>query len=362
MSAYPAWTIGCMSGTSADGVDAAAIRTDGVGLQEFGQTEFRPYAEDERGVIRAAFGDWAGTPAAQAADAVVTRAHLEVIQRFDFDAVIGFHGQTLAHDPGRGKTHQTGSAAGLAKKLGRTVVGDFRAADMKAGGEGAPLAPFYHFALARHLRMRKPALFLNLGGVANLSWVDPRIAVPESAEALIAFDTGPANGPIDDLVSERLGRTHDRNGELADKGNVCGKILERFLRDPYFDRAPPKSLDRDHFRTLVRQVRELDTADGAATLAACVAHSVAAGLRHLPETPPLAVVCGGGRKNPALMRMLKEILPAEVAGVDAFGINGDMLEAQAFGYLAVRALRNLPLSSPSTTGCRRPVSGGRIYR
>ena len=345
-----------------DGVDAAAVLTDGISLLEFGQTEFRPYSESERETVRAAFGKWPGTPAADAAGAVVTQAHLEIIQRFRLDAVVGFHGQTLAHDPGRGQTHQTGSAEELAKMLGRTVVGDFRTSDIRAGGEGAPLAPFYHHALARHLRFETPVLFLNLGGVANLSWTDPRIAEPEDSLALLAFDTGPANGPINDLVFERLGWTHDFGGELAAKGKVCRRAVQKFLEDPYFGLTPPKSLDRNHFMELARQVSRMESADGAATLTECVAQSVAAGLQHLPQTPSLAAVCGGGRKNLTLMNMLNEALPAEAVDVDEFGIDGDMLEAQAFAYLAVRAMKNLPTSSPSTTGCRRPVSGGAIFR
>lgn len=363
MNSDSIWAIGCMSGTSIDGIDAAALRTDGVRIEEFGTTEFRPYTVAERNTIRTAFGEMPGSQATVAASAVVTDAHLQILQRFGFDAVIGFHGQTLSHHPESGKTHQTGSAMQLAKQLNRIVIADFRTKDMEEGGQGAPLAPFYHFALARHyLRFKKPVLFLNLGGLANLSFVDPRSEAAESPSALLAFDTGPANAPINDLVLEAFADPFDRDGKLAAAGAISGAIVDEFLSDPYFELAPPKSLDRNHFARLSQMVRQLDIKDGAATLTACVAQSIKAGLIHLPVVPELMLVCGGGRANATLMDMLSDTIPAKISTTDQFGIDGDMLEAQAFAYLAVRVLYNLPTSSPTTTGCRQPVLGGEVYR
>lgn len=363
MNSDSIWAIGCMSGTSIDGIDAAALQTDGVRIEKFGTTEFRPYTVAERNTIRRAFGEMPGSQATAAASAVVTDAHLQILQRFALDAVVGLHGQTLAHHPESGRTHQTGSAIELAKQLDRTVIADFRTKDMEEGGQGAPLAPFYHFALARdYLRFKKPILFLNLGGLANLSFVDPRAGAVESSDALLAFDTGPANGPINDLVLEALAHPFDRDGALAATGTVSGAIVDEFLLDPYFELAPPKSLDRNHFARLSAMVRELDLKDGTATLTACVAQSIKAGLLHLPMMPELMLVCGGGRANATLMTMLSDSIPAKIIAIDQFGIDGDMLEAQAFAYLAVRVLYNLPTSSPTTTGCRQPVVGGKVYR
>ena len=360
MGAESQWVIGCMSGTSLDGVDAAEVKTDGRRILAFGQTEYRAYTPNERAQLRSALGHWPGSPAAALADGVVTNAHLEVLRRFDRDAVVGFHGQTLAHDPSRVRTHQVGSAAALAAATGRRIVCDFRTDDMRQSGQGAPLAPFYHFALAIRFELTEPVLFLNLGGVANVTWVNPQMPAPESPGALVAFDTGPANGPINDLVHAREGIEYDRDGERAAAGAIDESIAAAFLQNPYFAKPPPKSLDRDHFSDLTQRVGGLQTADAAATLTACAARAAALGLPHLPQTPALAIVCGGGRRNPVFMDMLREALALRTVSIEEFGVNGDMLEAQAFGYLASRVLRGLPTSCPATTGCAVPVSGGRI--
>ncbi len=360
VTAESQWAIGCMSGTSLDGVDAAEVKTDGERILAFGQTEYRAYTPNERTLLRSALGHWPGSPAAELAGGVVTKAHLEVLRRFNRDAVVGFHGQTLAHDPSRARTHQVGSAAALAATTGRRIVWDFRTEDMRQSGQGAPLAPFYHFALAVRFELTEPVLFLNLGGVANVTWVNPRFSAPEEPGALVAFDTGPANGPINDLLYAREGMEYDCDGERARAGAIDEGVAAKFLQDPYFDRPPPKSLDRDHFSDLSQRVGNLRTADAAATLTACAARAAALGLPHLPQTPVLAIVCGGGRRNPVFMEMLRDALALRTVAIEEFGVNGDMLEAQAFGYLASRVLCGLPTSCPATTGCAAPVSGGRI--
>ena len=357
----PVWAIGCMSGTSLDGVDAAAILTNGIDIIEFGQSEFRPYSEPERHVISTALGEWPNSDLSIEAIEVVTKAHIEIVKRFNLFAVIGFHGQTLAHDPNAGRTHQCGDAELLSNKTGQTVVSNFREADMKAGGQGAPLAPFYHFALAKYLQFNTPVLFLNLGGVANITWADPSYSTPEHANALIAFDTGPANGPINDFIFDRLGENYDQDGQLASQGRINESVLSQFLNNSFFANRPPKSLDRNHFQKIIDQLTPLDTPDALATLTAFVAHSVAASLKFLPQVPAQILVCGGGRKNNTMMRMLAMTLPCKIVSIDTFGIDGNMLEAQAFGYLAVRVMHHLPTSSPSTTGCDKLVSGGNVY-
>ena len=348
-----------MSGTSLDGVDAAEVKTDGERIHAFGRAAYRRYTHAERALLRSALGHWPGSPAAELAGGVVTAAHVELLRRFSRDAVVGFHGQTLAHEPARARTHQVGSAAALAAATGRRIVWDFRTEDVRSSGQGAPLAPFYHFALAIRFGIAEPVLFINLGGVSNLTWVNPRFSAPEEPGALLAYDTGPANGPINDLVFAREGMEHDRNGELAAAGNIDRKIVAGFLQDPFFDRLPPKSLDRDHFSDLSQRVGKLNTADAAATLTACAARAIAHGLPHLPQTPSFAIICGGGRHNPVLMEMLRQALPLRAVAIDEFGVDGDMLEAQAFGFLAVRVIRGLPTTCPATTGCAEPVSGGK---
>ncbi len=358
--AEPQWVLGSMSGTSLDGVDAAMLHTDGERILEFGASDYRRYSPQERSILRAALGKWEG-PEVEAAASVVQAAHLDLLSRFDAE-LVGFHGQTLAHAPRTRGTLQVGDGVALALALGKPVVWDFRTADVELGGEGAPLAPFYHFALARHIGAGAPLAFLNLGGVGNLTWVDPRRPAPEAEGALLAFDTGPANAPINDLLSLRAGLDFDRDGAVAAQGEVEHGALELFLAEPWFARVPPKSLDRNDFAEMVTLVSELSDADAAATLTAMCAAAVAAGMEHCPEPPSRLLVTGGGRHNPVLMRMLDVSLDCPVVAVEAFGLDGDMLEAQAFAYLAARVARGLPTSCPSTTGVRAAVGGGTVTR
>ncbi len=351
--------LGAMSGTSLDGVDAALIDTDGVTIFGFGRTAYRAYTDAERAVLRAALGQWSG-PDLPPADAVVMGAHRAVLSEFPDAEVVGFHGQTVAHAPRQQGTLQIGDGTALAYDLGRPVVWDFRSADVELGGEGAPLAPFFHFACAKWMGASEPIAFLNLGGVGNLTWVDATCARPEDAGALLAFDTGPANAPVNDLMQSRLGLAFDRDGALASRGTVETGALELFLAEPYFARIPPKSLDRNDFGEMIGLVGELSDADAAATLTAMCAAGVAQAMEHCPRPPTKVLVTGGGRLNPVLMKMLEVSLDCPVVPVEQVGLDGDMLEAQAFAYLAVRVARGLPTSCPGTTGVRAAVGGGTV--
>jgi anhydro-N-acetylmuramic acid kinase len=354
--------LGAMSGTSLDGVDAAEVVTDGETIGDFGPTGYRPYSAEEREVIRAALGRWPGEAGVAEAGAVVVAAHLDLLRRFPGAELVGFHGQTLAHDPDGGRTHQTGDGARLALGLGLPVVWDFRSADMAAGGQGAPLAPFFHFACARRIGATRPLAIVNLGGVGNITFVDPAFDRPEDPGALVAFDTGPANAPLNDLMQARRGLALDAGGALAAEGKANEGVIARFLAHPWFDLPPPKSLDRDAFAGLAAAVADLSDADAAATLTAAAAAAVARGLAHCPARPGRLLVTGGGRLNPVLMAGIAARADCPAEPVEAVGLDGDMLEAQAFAFLAVRVTRGLPTSAPGTTGCRAPVSGGRISR
>jgi len=350
--------LGAMSGTSLDGVDAAVVMTDGVTISGFGESGYRAYSTDERRTIRRAFGRWPGMQRVEDAAAIVERAHIELLSTFDAVDLVGFHGQTLAHDPkGRG-THQAGDGQPLADALGAPVVWDFRSSDVALGGEGAPLAPFFHFALARHIGATRPIAFLNLGGVGNLTWIDPSKARPEDPGALFAFDTGPANALIDDFMRATRDKPHDEGGAYAATGEADPDVIEDFLADPFFHRIPPKSLDRGAFAGLAKAARTLRPADAAATLTLASAAAVIRGFEHLPEAPTRLLVAGGGRRNATMMRMLGEMLDGTVEPVEAVGLDGDMLEAQAFAYLAVRVTRGLPTSCPGTTGVAAAIGGG----
>ena len=353
------WALGAMSGTSLDGVDAAMVLTDGLRVFEFGEVAYRPYTASERVVLQAAMGEDAGAKV-EAASKVVLDAHTEVLSGFEGVDLVGFHGQTTFHAPHEGRTCQIGDGAELARRLGHPVVWDFRATDVSLGGQGAPLAPFYHFALAKHLGLTTPVAFLNIGGVANLTWLDPGCSDAAEPGACLAFDTGPGNALIDDLCRARLGQPMDQDGALTRVGEVDDAVLVDFLSDPFFAQAPPKSLDRDHFNRWAVAVANLSDADAVSTLAAGTVSAIAVGIDHCPKPPSRVLVAGGGRKNPGLMEMLAGVLDCDVSSVEEVGLDGDMLEAQAFAYLAVRVKRGLSTSAPGTTGVAAPVGGGTL--
>jgi anhydro-N-acetylmuramic acid kinase len=354
--------LGLMSGTSMDGIDAAVVETDGETIAGFGPSRFRAYAPEERERLRAGLGRWPGEEGLDGIEALVRAAHAAAVAGFGNVELVGFHGQTLAHEPGGRGTHQIGRGDRLARDCGLPVVWDFRTADVASGGEGAPLVPFFHFACARRIGAAAPVAFLNLGGVGNVTWVDPRLPAPEAPGALVAFDTGPGNALIDDFLALRLGRAFDADGAVAAAGRVDEGVLAELAASAYLRRRPPKSLDRQDFHAWLDRVAPLATEDGAATLAALTAACVADAVRHFPEPPERWLVCGGGRRNRTLMALIASRSNAPVEPVEAVGLDGDMLEAQAFAYLAVRVLRGLPTSAPGTTGVRLPVSGGRISR
>ncbi len=356
-ASQPIWALGLMSGTSLDGIDAALIQSDGVAVQETGAALTLPYGTELRERLRGLLG---GEGSAAEEDAVarqLTEAHAEAVRQLLAEAgrtpssvdVVGFHGHTILHRPKDGITRQIGDGAWLAGLTGIPVVNDFRSADVAAGGEGAPLVPLFHRALVADLEL--PLAVLNLGGVANVTWIG-------DDDDLLAFDTGPGNAPLDDWVRHHTGAAYDDGGKLAASGRVDAARLAALLDNAFFTRRPPKSLDRNHFMTAA--IAGLSVADGAATLAAFTAAAVARAEEHLPAAPKRWLVAGGGRHNAALMAALRVALSAPVQTVDDLGWDGDALEAQAFGFLAVRSLRGLPLSLPRTTGVAIATTGGRL--
>jgi anhydro-N-acetylmuramic acid kinase len=351
-------TIGLMSGTSLDGVDAAWLETDGESVGAFGPTLTLPYDDRLRTDLRRIL-DAAPTLAQddrrlKSAEARLTEYHIRAVAALGRQAdLIGFHGQTILHQPDLRRTWQIGNAAELAWRTGVPVAFDFRSADVAAGGQGAPLAPIYHAALARDAA--KPLAVLNVGGVANVTWIG-------SDGTLIAFDTGPGNGPLDDWIARRVGIAFDRDGVAARSGTVAQPVLDRLLSHAYFAKPPPKSLDRLDFAAALAAsgLEGLSPPDGAATLVAFTAGAVAAA--PLPEPPRRWLVTGGGRRNPAIMDALRARLGAAVDPVEAVGWDGDALEAQCFGFLAARTHAGLPISFPGTTGAQMPMPGGRIVK
>jgi anhydro-N-acetylmuramic acid kinase len=361
--------IGLMSGTSLDGVDIAAVSTDGERITALGPRGYRPYAESERALLRQALSeatvldDRAARPGALArAEELVTAAHGEAVSRFLGEHhirpdIIGFHGQTVLHRPERRLTVQIGAGDALARLTGIPVAYDFRAADVAAGGQGAPLVPVFHRALAAGLDRPRPLMVLNIGGVANVTWLGAESDEP------VACDTGPGNALIDDFMRARSGTAFDESGETAARGAVDEAWLARALADPFFAAPPPKSLDRNAFAANVKTLDELSLEDGAATLAAFTAASVARIVAYLPRPPRSVIVAGGGARNRTLLHMLSERLaPATVETAEAVGWSADALEAQAFAFLAARHVRGLPITFPGTTGVARAMTGGVMAR
>ncbi len=368
MARKPQTAIGLMSGTSMDGVDAALIETDGGAKVDFGPSLTLPYDDDFRAALAGCLDTAASLtrrdcrPAPlREVESELNRRHADAVKALLKQAgrsasgigVIGFHGHTVLHRPQQGLTVQLGDGAWLAKETGIDVVSDFRAADVAAGGQGAPMVPAYHRALAGRLGLSGPLAFLNIGGVSNLTFIGGRGGV-------LAFDCGPGNALIDDWVRQNDHGDMDTGGALAAAGKVDRAKVAQWLANSYFARSPPKSLDRNEFATATRV--ELSLQDGAATLTALSAAAVHAALRHLPEAPGLWIVCGGGRRNPVIMAALSGILPGRVTAAEDHGLRGDDIEAQAFGFLAVRALQGLPITYPGTTGAKKPLSGGVIHR
>jgi anhydro-N-acetylmuramic acid kinase len=365
----PVWAIGLMTGTALDGfVDVALIRTDGEVVHEFGEFGLFPYSDGDRTILQdavAAARAWAfegEEPAIFArAEATITAIYASAIKQLLAQAkmtpadvaYVGGHGLTVLHRPDLGRTRQLLDGRRLAGMVEIDVVYDFRTNDMFAGGQGAPLAPIYHAAILAKAKFDPPSAILNLGGVANVTWWGGGLE-------LAAFDTGPANGPVNEWIEAHGQGSYDKDGAIAARGRVHeGRLLE-ILDNPWFDAPYPKSLDRYDFDAGL--VRGLSLEDGAATLTALVGASLNLALGLLPSRPGILIVAGGGRKNPVMMADIAARCGVKLVDADAVGLRGDAVEAECFALLAVRSARGLPLSFPATTGVKAPVSGGVLVR
>lgn len=357
--------IGLMSGTSLDGIDAAIVDTDGVNVAMPGPAIAMPYHPWTRAMLHEALAAASevtpGTPMPSAilkAERLVTDAHMDAVRKLLAEArlqpsdvaCVGFHGQTILHRPAERRTWQIGDGKALADAVGIPVVNEFRLADVAAGGQGAPFVPLYHQVLTRQMDL--PVAVVNIGGVANVTYAG-------AGGELTAFDTGPGNAALDDWALKHTGEAIDRDGKLAAAGRVDPGVLEFMLDHPMFLQPPPKSLDRFDFP--MAAVEGLSPEDGAATLAAFTAAAISRAQEHLPGVPKEWIICGGGRHNPVVMRELRARLKQPVITAEDAGWRGDFLEAEAFAYLAVRSMKRLPLSLPSTTGVPYAMPGGRIH-
>lgn len=379
MNLVPKVAIGLMSGTSCDGVDAALIETDGERIFSRGDNCFVPYEVSEQETLKSAMRQIASTRGmeqrldiASSVEVLIGEKHRLAVEALlqkacarkeDID-IVGFHGQTLFHEPEAGFTLQAGDGDKLSRELEIPVVYDFRSKDMKYGGEGAPMVPVYHHALVHSLvaenKLSLPVAVVNIGGVANVTYigsnVDSTTDDQKHSLGMLAFDTGPGNALINDWVETRTGAMMDEGGCYAASGVVDEGVVRAFLNEPYFKTMPPKSLDRDQFK--VSDMGHLSLEDGAATLTEITAQTIALSRGFMDPLPKHWIVVGGGAHNKELMRRLSDAVGQSLTVAESLGWQSDALEAEAFGFLAVRHLANLPFSFPRTTGVSMPVSGG----
>lgn len=358
-----------MSGTSMDGIDVALIKTDGDTFVERSGSGFYPYSLETRDLLERALEDALEIcdrnerPGCIAeAESSITQLHIAAVKQFleEFDIsqgdidLLGFHGQTILHRPDEALTVQIGDGQMLANGSGISTVYDMRANDMRNKGQGAPLIPAYHKALAGNVESRfagkGPVCFVNIGGISNITYV---------GEELIAFDSGPGNALIDQWVQQQVGISHDAGGAIAAEGHVDPSFVNGYLADAFFNKPLPKSLDRNDFGLPKQTSLSVETV--ARSLARVTAEGIFKAVEHLPKNPELWIICGGGRHNPFIMRDLEELAQrsdSRAIKAEEAGFNGDAMEAEGWAFLAVRSSLDLPLTFPKTTGCKQPVSGG----
>jgi anhydro-N-acetylmuramic acid kinase len=367
------WYIGLMTGTVLDGnIDIALLRTDGEYIEEFGPYALIPYSHSTRVLLEKTLDaaqlwkfDKKEPDIFAQTEVAITGSQTKAIQEFiktskiDINDIagVGFHGQTVLHRaPSKsliGATRQLGDGQAMADQLGIPVVYDFRTNDIKTGGQGAPLCPIYHAALLKKIDAGPDTAFLNLGGVGNLTW-------QSKDHEIFAFDTGPANAPINDWIKHFNKGEMDKDGEIAASGSVNENELKKMLQDPYFKKSPPKSLDRFDFSYTMVDGMSLE--DGAATLTAFSAASVEKAINLLPQRPNKLIISGGGRKNPTLMNEISARSEVSIETAESYGWRGDAIEAECFAFLAARKIANLPISFPKTTGVKQPITGGKIAK
>ena len=357
-------SIGLMSGTSQDGIDVGIIETDGKKIYEIGPSLFYPYQESFRKDLKRLIdvSIKAGKPTKDKTVGLqLSKLHIIAMQnlissigidnKFKYPDIIGFHGHTVIHSPNEGFTQQIGDSSLISKKMNLPVVGDFRANDIVNGGEGAPLTPIFHKAIFNNISY--PVAVINIGGIANITWIN------NLEENIIAFDLGPGNCLLDEWISIYTNEYYDRNGEISSTGKINEKWLTKAFNDKFFLQSYPKSLDRGYFS--FNGLSDLNLEDGAATLASFTAKSIIYGVNQCPSAPRYIYLSGGGRKNKTIISILKQNLSSKIMMIDELNFDGDMLEANAFAYLAVRSLKKYPLTFPNTTGVNEPTLGGKIF-
>ena len=340
-----------MSGTSLDGIDAAVLVCDGESIYEYLGGHYLPYPNGFKENIKQLLAG--NNINKEAIVNTLTLLHYQAVKEtkkklnLSHIDIIGFHGQSIKHDPKNRYTEQIGNGKLLANLSGTNVIYDFRTNDVRSGGEGAPLVPIFLNAISKNVN-HSEQLFLNIGGVANICYC--------SQKQLIAYDVGPGNAPMNDLIQNKLGLEYDEAGKIASTGTPNLALVQKFLEHDFFKRKPPKSLDRNQFDFTT--INALPLPNALATLTNITAYALNKSLQFLPTKPIEVIVSGGGKHNENLLKVIEEVCNLKAVPCETIGIDGDLMEAYAFGYLAVRSLLNLPISFPSTTGVKQPHKGG----
>ena len=364
------FSLGLMSGTSADGIDIALLETDGKNKIRLGPNDYYPFSKSFTKKIKSIFSkkiNFKKLKNKKRIDEIeddFTKLNFLIIKKFlkknkisrKSIHAIGFHGQTISHNPSKGYSWQIGDSQKLANLLKIKVIGNFRQNDIDHKGQGAPLTPIFHYYLTK--RIKKKICFINLVGISNISYFNHKLK--ENLNNILAFDPGPCCSLIDDWVTMKSDKKFDNKGLIAKKGNVNDKIVKNFLKNPYFLITPPKSLDRSFFS--LKKLKNLTLEDGAATLNEIIAESLLLSFNYLPKFPEFCILSGGGRKNDFLINLIKKkINNTQFVTSEKYRWDGDSIEAYAFAYLSVRKLLNLPITFPKTTGVTKPLTGGQLF-
>jgi anhydro-N-acetylmuramic acid kinase len=359
-------TIGLMSGTSSDGIDASIIKSDGENEVHFIGNFFLAYEENVKIKIRSLkekinlISDLNKNKLEIATlEREITLLHAKTVDlitkknKIDKSKIdlIGFHGHTIFHNFAEKKTIQIGDGKLLAQLTNSNVVNNFRENDINNGGQGAPLVPIFHKLLQNKLDLKKPILIVNIGGISNVTYIGQE-------KEIVSLDTGPGNCLIDKILQlkSKNKKQFDKNGAIAFSGSIDKNILESYLNDPYYDSLPPKSLDINDFS--ISPLRSLSLEDSVSTLSELTALTIVNSLSFFSVKPKKIILCGGGRKNKYIFERIKQLSNIPTNNIDEYNINGDFIESQAFAYLAIRSFLKKHISFPETTGVSRPSTGG----
>ena len=350
-----------MTGTSMDGIDISLVQTNGLYLRRLDENYFYKYNAQIKnellGILKEDINF--NLKRKKFLDDFITNEHYLAIKDLDIiDAcdLIGFHGQTIYHNPQEKVSIQLGNPQKLAKLLNKDVVFNYRENDIALGGQGAPIAPIYHQFIIESLDIELPCCFLNIGGVSNLTYWD--------RNSLIGFDTGPGNALMDNFMFTKLNKNYDKDGILASQGTPIKKEITKFLKFDFFKKLPPKSLDKHSFIEFYNDLlkKNYSNADFMATLAELTVESIVCGLKFLPHKVNSILIAGGGYRNIHLMNRLEDRLRLKFLNEKQLGINFDYIESELIAYLSARSIYNLPFTFPSTTGVLKPLSGGNLYK